>query len=149
MSRTVVMGFGNLLLCDDGIGVRIAEELRGRGLPDGVEVVDGGVASLDVLHTVRDAAKWIIVDALVGGNEPGAVYRLTPDDLGPCQPEPVYSLHQLSLPDALAAVAAQGKLPPTVIYGVEPENTGLGLELSPAVAAALPKVIDLIMREVL
>jgi hydrogenase maturation protease len=147
VSRTVVIGFGNLLLSDDGVGIRIAEELR-RRLPEDVEVLDGGVASLDVLDTVRDAGRWFIIDALAGGNEPGSVYRLIPADLGCGKAEQPFSLHQFSLADALAMAAARAALPPTVIYGVEPQNIELGLELSPAVAAALPRVVELIMREV-
>ncbi|HWQ61846.1 MAG TPA: hydrogenase maturation protease [Negativicutes bacterium] len=148
MGRTVVAGFGNLLMGDDGIGVHVVRELHGHDLPDGVELVDGGVASLEVLGTLLDAAKLIIVDALTGGGEPGAVYRLTPADLGAVPATAGYSLHEFSLPQSLALLAETAVLPPIVIYGVEPASLAMGLELSPPAAAAARRVVDLILTEV-
>jgi hydrogenase maturation protease len=147
MGRTVVAGFGNLLMGDDGVGIHVVRELNARGLPAGVEAVDGGVASLEVLGSMLDAARLIIVDALSGGGEPGSVYRLTPDDLGPVPATAGYSLHELNLPQSLALLAETAALPPIVIYGVEPANLETGLELSPPAAAAVKRVADLIMAD--
>jgi hydrogenase maturation protease len=148
MGRTVVVGFGNLLMGDDGVGVHVVRALAGRALPAGVEVQDGGVASLEVLGSLRDAARVVIVDALTGGGEPGAVYRLMPADLGQVSAAPGLSLHDFSLPQALALLEKTGPLPPIVIYGVEPASMATGLELSPPVAAAARRVADLIAAEV-
>ncbi len=148
MGRTVVVGFGNLLMGDDGVGVHVVRALAGRALPAGVELVDGGVASLEVLGALRGAARVVIVDALTGGGEPGAVYRLTPADLGPASATPGLSLHDFSLPQALALLARTGPLPPIVIFGVEPAAMQTGLELSAPVAAAALRVADLVAAEV-
>ncbi len=147
MGRTVVVGFGNLLMGDDGVGIHVVRALAARGLPPGVEAVDGGVASLEILGSLLDAAKVIIVDALAGGGEPGAVYRLTPTDLGQAAAPPGYSLHEFTLPQALALLAQTATLPPIVIFGVEPAAMDMGLELSPPVAAAAGRVADLIAVE--
>ncbi|MDR7868030.1 MAG: hydrogenase maturation protease [Sporomusaceae bacterium] len=147
MGRTVVVGFGNLLMSDDGVGIHVVRELATRTLPPGVDTVDGGVASLDILGSLLDAARIIIVDALAGGGEPGSVYRLTPDDIGTAAAPPGYSLHEFTLPQTLALLARSATLPPIVIFGVEPAGMDMGLELSPPVAAAARRVADLIAAE--
>ncbi len=147
MARTVVVGFGNLLMGDDAVGIHVVRELASRELPPGVETVDGGVASLEILGSLLDAARIIIVDALAGGGEPGSVYRLTPDALGTAASPPGYSLHDFTLPQALALLARTAELPPIDIFGVEPAGMDLGLELSPPVAAAARRVADLIAAE--
>lgn len=147
MGRTVVAGFGNLLMGDDGVGIHVVQALAARGLPEGVEVVDGGVASLEVLGSLLDAGRLIIVDALTGGGEPGAVYRLTPADLGPVPAKAGFSLHEFSLPQSLALLAETAVLPPIVIYGVEPASLAMGLELSPSAAGAARRVVEFIMAD--
>ncbi len=148
MERTVVAGFGNVLMGDDGVGIHVVRGLAAHALPAGVELVDGGVASLAVLGTLLDAARIIIVDALGGEGEPGDIYRLTPADLGPTSLAPGYSLHEFSLPQSLALLAMTATLPPIVIYGVKPASLAMGLELSPPAAAAARRVVDLILAEV-
>ena len=147
MGRTVVAGFGNLLMGDDGVGIHVVRELATHALPGGVELVDGGVSSLEVLGSLLDAARIIIVDALTGGGAPGDIYRLTPADLVPA-PAAGYSLHEFSLPQSLALLATTAPLPPIVIYGVEPASLAMGLELSPPAAAAARRVVDLVLAEV-
>ncbi len=148
MARTVIVGFGNLLMGDDAVGIHVVRELAAGGLPPGVEAVDGGVASLEVLGSLLDAARIIIVDALAGGGEPGTVYRLTPAELGAVSGEQGFSLHEFSLPQALALLSLTAELPPIVIFGVEPAAMEAGLELSPPVAAAAGRVAALIAAEV-
>lgn len=150
MARTVVAGFGNLLMSDDGVGIHVVRALaaHAHALPDGVELVDGGVSSLEVLGSLLDAARIIIVDALAGGGEPGAVYRLTPADLRTVPAAPGYSLHEFSLPQTIALLAATAQLPPIVIYGVEPASLAMGLELSPPATAAARRVVDLVLADV-
>lgn len=147
MGRTVVVGFGNLLMGDDGVGIHVVRELAARKLPRGVETVDGGVASLEILGSLLDAACIIIVDALAGGGEPGTVYRLTPAELGTAVASPGYSLHEFTLPQSLALLDRTATLPPIVIFGVEPAVMDMGLEMSPPVAAAAMRVADLIAAE--
>jgi hydrogenase maturation protease len=147
LMRTVVVGFGNLLMGDDGVGIHVVQALAAAGLPGAVELVDGGVSSLEVLGSLRGAARIIIVDALTGGGEPGSVYRLTPADLGEAPARPAFSLHDFTLAQSLALLARTAPLPPTVIYGVEPARLEQGLELSPPVAAAAARVAALIKEE--
>jgi hydrogenase maturation protease len=147
MKEIYVVGFGNLLMSDDGVGIRVAQAMAEDRLPAGVSVVDGGVSSLEVLGPLLAADKVIIVDALTGGGEPGTVYRLTPADLADVQGTEMFSLHDFSLPQTLALLSARAKLPPMVIYGVEPAAVAMGLELTPAVAVAAARVRELILAE--
>ncbi|EAX48502.1 hydrogenase maturation protease [Thermosinus carboxydivorans Nor1] len=147
MNETVVVGFGNLLMGDDGAGIRVVERLNALGLPPGARALDGGVASFEVLAGLRQAQAVIIVDALAAGGAPGAIYRLTPADLGAAAPDRVYSLHDFTLLEALHLAAKVAPLPRIVIYGIEPASVELGLELTPPVAQAVERVAHLILDE--
>lgn len=148
MKKNYVVGFGNLLMGDDGVGIQVVQALAKDELPSGFAAVDGGVSSLEVLGTMLDAGRIIVVDALSGGGEPGTVYRLMPADLGSATPPAALSLHDFTLAQAIALLAVGSTLPPMVIYGIEPADMAMGLELSPPVAAAAARVKDLILAEV-
>ena len=143
----LVLGVGNILLSDEGIGVRVAEAMQQMKLPDNVEVLDGGTASMALLDTLRDRDRVIIIDAVKGKHHPGTIYRFTPADIN-VQREIITSLHQLGVLDALTQVEFLGHAPrDVVLYGIEPEDIGLSLELTPDVRAAIPRVIELVLSE--
>ena len=143
----LVLGVGNILLSDEGVGVRVVEVLQRMKLPVGVEVLDGGTASMALLDSLSNRDGVIVVDAVKGNHDPGTIYRFTPADMN-AQKEIVTSLHQVDLLDALAQVEFLGRAPhDVVLYGIEPKNIGLGLELTPEVEAAIPRVIELVHSE--
>lgn len=144
MLRRVVIGFGNLLMGDDAVGIHIVRELAALSLPSDVELVDGAVASFEALSDARDADEIIIADALTGGGQPGDIYQITPDDLGEVAAAGSFSLHQFSLTEALYLTKQAGPMPPVIIYGVEPGAVELTLELSPPVQAAAKRTAQLI-----
>ncbi len=149
MGRKIVLGIGNLLLRDDGIGVHLVRALEDRRLPPDVEVIDGGTAGCDLLPLLSGAEKIIIVDALKGGEPPGAVYRLTPQDFQQQADYDVISLHDIGIMDALKMLELMdGYMPAAVIIGVEPGQIEVGLDLTPEVSASLPFILDLVMREI-
>jgi len=148
MGRKVVLGIGNLLMKDDGVGVHAVRALEKCQLPPDVELVDGGTAGCDLLPFMSGAEKIIIIDALKGGGPPGAVYRLTPEDCGKQTLDSTISLHDLGILTALHDLALlEGKIPPCVIIGVEPGEIDWGMELTPEVAAVLPRVLELVQKE--
>lgn len=145
--RIVVLGVGNELLKDEGVGIHIVRALEAMTLPDGVEVIDGGT-SPDALHLVQGADKLVIVDAVKGGGDPATVYRFTPKDVALDHKEPL-SLHEMGLLENLSLLAQLGDAPKDiVIIGVEPKDMDLGLELSPEVRGIVPKTIKAILQEV-
>jgi hydrogenase maturation protease len=135
--RLLVAGLGNLLLQDDGVGVHAVRALRGV-LPKSVCVAEIGTAVLDAMHLIERATCILAIDALRAGGPPGAVYFCRASDLSSvAQPA---SLHEATLITALELIP--GLQPEVWVLGVEPDVIDYGLELSPAVAAALPRVLQ-------
>jgi len=143
MGRFVV-GIGNILLRDEGIGCHVAHALERVPLPD-VEVIDGGTCP-DVLQVVGDADKLVIVDAVRGGGMPGQIYRFRPEDIAMDQKR-VVSVHDMSLINGLKLMQLWHNIGDTVIIGVEPRELSWGLELSPELQEKMPQIIDAILGE--
>ena len=148
MRKVVVLGMGNMLLKDEGIGVHIAQTMQELPSPDGIEmeVVDGG--TLPDVIPLEGVDKLIVVDAVKGGGEPGTIYRFHPDDI-----RTEYgintSLHQVTLLENLWMMERFGHKPEEVIIiGVEPADISAGLELSTGLQERVPLIIDTVMNEV-
>ena len=147
--KVVVVGVGNILCGDDGIGVRAAELLNLEPLPPEVSVLDGGTIGIDILYLIEDADYAIIIDAIDGGAEPGAMFRIPWEDIADDKPEEqMTSLHDFNLVTVLSLANYLGKMPRVVIFGVQPENIKLGDETSPAVNATLPALIQSVKKEI-
>ncbi len=137
--RILVLGVGNPLMRDDGVGPRVVELLlSGYRFPDNVEVVDAGTMSFMILDLFREIDRLIVVDAVDNtGHPPGTVTTLTPEEIAPNQV--MHSLHDTRLVDVLAAASLMGNAPDTVAVGIQIEAIEEWvLELSPAVEAAVP-----------
>jgi hydrogenase maturation protease len=147
MQPTLVMGIGNILLRDEGVGVRVIEAMRGADLPHRAEFVDAGTAGADLVDLIADRQKLIIVDAIEAGSPPGTVFRLTPEDLAPADGASI-SLHQIGLVESLAIAGHLGCRPrEIVVVAIQPGEIAPGLALTGEVAAAVPKAIALVMAE--
>ena len=144
--KTVVAGIGNVLLKDEGIGVHVVREMARMNLPDRVELVDIGTSTLDLLAYIEDAEKLVIVDALEGGEEPGAIYRFKPEELILKEKTPG-SAHQLGPMDTLRMAKRLGRQPRTVIIGVEPAAIDWGMDLSPNLGRRMTAIVEAVMRE--
>jgi hydrogenase maturation protease len=144
----LVLGVGNILLSDEGIGVRVIEALQDRyRIPPEVEVIDGGTAGMDLLDTLSGRRQVIIVDAVRTGGPPGSIVRLV-DEQVPAFFRSRISPHQLGLSDVLAALSILGSEPQAVtVIGVEPADLSIGLELSPVLAARLDELVERVVGE--
>ncbi|MBW1981726.1 MAG: HyaD/HybD family hydrogenase maturation endopeptidase [Deltaproteobacteria bacterium] len=146
--KIVILGVGNLLMSDEGVGIHAVQELMRRKLPAEVEVVDGGTSTLDLLPHLHKARRVIIIDVIKAGGEPGDIYRCRPEDLQENQEQPL-SLHQVDFAHLMKMAELMGyQIGPAVIYGMEPAVIGWGMELSPIVAAKMPKLLELVLEEV-
>lgn len=146
--RILVLGVGNALMRDDGIGPRVVELLlSGYTFPENVEVVDSGTMSFMILDVLRDADKLIVVDAVKDTGEPaGTVFRLSPEEIAPNQV--MHSLHDTRLVDVLQALDLMGSMPETVAIGVQIESIeDWVLELSEPVSAAIPVAAAAVLEE--
>jgi hydrogenase maturation protease len=146
--KVVVLGVGNLLLGDEGVGVHLIQKLREMQLGEGVELVDGGTSLLDFIPQRKDVSKLIIVDAIKLGGKPGTTYKICVDSSLLKGAKGMISLHQLGVVETLAIAQKMGKLPHTIIIGIEPKEIGYGLELSPEVERETEKMVNLILGEV-
>jgi hydrogenase maturation protease len=151
---TLVLGLGNPLRRDDGVGPRVIEALKDHGLPEGVTALDGGTGGLDLLHVIEGWERVVIVDAAevhteTGRTAPGQFIRFTPDHAHLVEETEHFSFHHAGLAEVLALARALDRhLPSIVILGVQPEDVGWGEGLSPVVEAGLPDLIDAVLEEV-
>jgi hydrogenase maturation protease len=146
--RIVVLGVGNILLSDEGVGVHAVNRLTELyDLPDGVEIIDGGTSGMDCLDQVSEADHLIIADCMRSKKEPGTITRLTGEQI-PAFFRTRISPHQVGLSDMLAALNFHDMMPKNIVlYGVEPESFALGMEPTPTIAARLPELVDRLAAE--
>jgi hydrogenase maturation protease len=149
MAETLVMGLGNILLSDEGIGVRVIEHLLEQyDFPEEVLVMDGGTLGLDLLPYLEEASRLVVVDAVQARKPPGTLIRLTGRQIPIFLDASKVSPHQEGLQDLLAVAMLKGYLPGEVIFwGAQIESLGVGLELSPAVAAQVDTLADRVLAE--
>lgn len=144
----VIVGLGNRLMGDDGVGVWVVQALMARDLPSWVEVVEVGTGGWTLLHVIEGAQKVIFIDAVSWGGSPGQIIRFRPEEVVSSCASRAVSLHTLDLLDALDLAHEIGECPEeVVIYGIQPRSVAQGMELSPDVAAALPEVVDRVLEE--
>lgn len=138
-SKVLVIGVGNTLLQDDGIGVRVAEALRAGG-EDGFEIVDGGTLGLSLLPAVEDAEAVIVVDASELDAPPGAMRIFFGEAIDRQLSGKQRTVHEVALADLFAAAALRGRCPARrALLAIQPACTEWGLEPTEAVAAAIPE----------
>ncbi len=144
----VVMGVGNILLRDEGVGVRALQRLeREYVFPDHVELVDGGVLALNLMAVLERADRLILLDAVRGGGEPGEIYVFDWDEVPP-RVRYKDSIHQIDFVETMSVLPLIAEPPKTTVIGVEPESIeDWDLGLSPPVAASLDRVIELAIEE--
>ena len=138
----LVLGIGNLLNTDEGIGVHAIRQLQARYPDSDVPMADGGTLGLNLLPLVEDATHLLLLDAVDAGREPGSVIELDKDDI------PIFggyrlSQHQLTFQEVLGLALIREKLPEHLyLIGIQPASLEIGVDLSPVVEAALPIMLD-------
>ena len=146
--RVVVIGLGNPLMGDDGLGLAVLEELRsGSALPANVELVDGGTWGLNLLPIIEDADELILIDAIDVGEAPGTFVRLEHDRL-PRYLATKISPHQVDLRDVLGLAELRGTLPAdTVALGLQPESVEMRSSLSDTVRCRVNTLAAAVVEE--
>ncbi len=148
--QITILGVGNILLRDEGIGVRVIEELKKSYVfPDNVCLVDGGTQGLWLMSTIQVCDHLVVVVAVVGGDEPGTLYRLEKSDL-PKGLRVKQSAHDSDLIEALNLCALLDREPKSVVViGVEPVDISpFSLELSPQISARIDDLVRMVISEV-
>jgi hydrogenase maturation protease len=146
--QITVLGVGNILFRDEGVGIRVIERLMEKyGFPENVSLVDGGVLGLNLLGVISEADRLIVVDAIRNGGHPGDLYRLVGEEI----PKRVFaknSLHQVDLLEALTLCQALDRVPVTVIIGIEPEDIStLSIDLTKAIHSKIDHLVEMVLDE--
>lgn len=147
--QTLILGVGNLLMSDEGVGVHVIQRLvAGYQFPEEVQVLDGGTLGMDLLYYLEGTENLLLIDAVQARKEPGTVIRLEGEDV-PAFMSIKISPHQLGVPDMLAAAKLKGNCYPEriVLWGVQPERIEIGLDLSPKVESRVDTIIENILDQ--
>lgn len=148
MAGDLILGVGNLLLTDEGLGIHAVRKLLDHpDLPENVEVVDGGTAGLGLLYHLEGVRRLVIVDAVETGGPPGTLVRLSGDKI-PAYMALKLSPHEITLPDFLAAAKLRDLYPEEVIvWGMQPASLEVGIDLSPALEEKLDELVNNVLAE--
>ena len=146
--KILILGVGNILYTDEGVGVRAVEQLlETYEFSDNVTLMDGGNLGMRLMEPLMACDYCIVLDAVLGGDVPGTVYRLTGEDLRKSLAFKD-SMHQSDLVDTLIYCELVGKRPDTVVIGMEPfDFKNMAVELSPDIAARVPHMIEVVLAE--
>ncbi|MDY6934623.1 MAG: HyaD/HybD family hydrogenase maturation endopeptidase [Spirochaetota bacterium] len=147
MQSTLIIGIGNILQSDEGIGVHIVNHILESGikLPEEVEVIDGGTSGFDLLPYMKGRDKIIIIDALRTDDVPGSIYRFSPDYA--LESHTSLSLHEVGIMQVIKMLYFMGENPKIEIIGIVPEDINtLNINISPAVRESIPKAVELILN---
>lgn len=147
MDKLLVIGIGNILLRDDGIGIHIINELQKEKLKYDIDLIDGGTSTLDLLGYFVENDKIIIVDSLKGGHPPGTIYKITPEELG-SYIKANSSLHDVQVLDIVKQANFMGYFPKVIIIGIEPEEIFYDMDLSETLNNEIPNIINIIKEEI-
>lgn len=143
--KIVILGLGNVLLGDEGVGVHAIRELSKLQYSRDVEIVDVGTAILEALPALEGADYIIIIDAMAGDRLPGTVYKIPFEQ---CRGNQVIaSVHGFDIFRTMS-LAGFDAHPEIMVFGVEPEFVGWSLELSDVVAQSIPHLIDAVTEEI-
>lgn len=146
--RILILGIGNILLKDEGVGVRVAEKMKELSLPPDVEVIDGGTGGLDLVYCIEGREKVVVVDAVKAGSPPGTLFRFTDKDLAGKKGF-IRSAHGIDFSDVVAVSNFLGSKPSQIIFlGIEPEDLSIGMELSAKIEKMIPVLINLVFKEI-
>lgn len=149
MATTLVLGLGNTIMSDDGVGPKVITRLKETEIcVADIDFLDGGTLGLDLLPYLEGVQRLILVDAVETGQPAGTLVRLTGDEV-PMALETKLSPHQMGMKDLLAVAQLMGQLPEEIILlGVQPQLIEMGTELSPPVAAVFPSLVLLVQNEI-
>jgi hydrogenase maturation protease len=147
LPRIVIIGVGNLLLKDEGVGIHVIKALQEMHLPADVELIDGGT-SPDLIAYTRAGDKMIIIDCAKSGGKAGSIYRFKPEDLAAGKGT-LTSVHEIGVRENLKLMEMTGNKPKEiVIIGIEPAEMDWGMELSKKLKKRLPDIIKVLLKEI-
>jgi hydrogenase maturation protease len=140
-TRLLVIGLGNILRSDDGVGVHLARALARESWPAGVRILDAGTPGLALLDLIQEADHVLILDAGDFAEPPASICVFTPDEVSSRSESSPLSIHQADVLGALRLGQALGIAPPMTLVAIQPRSLEPGTELSPTLTEAFPKLL--------
>ncbi len=145
--KTAIVGVGNILMGDEGFGVRVIQYLAKKDLPENISLIDAGTGFFNIASNLSKYEKVIIIDIARGGKAPGTIYRFTESDIKSDTAESV-SLHDFGVIESLKLERLVRKIPDNIIfYGIEPYKIELSMELSDFLKDKVSKVAEIVLKE--
>ncbi|WP_026765658.1 HyaD/HybD family hydrogenase maturation endopeptidase [Selenomonas ruminantium] len=147
-NEVTILGIGNVILRDEGFGVRVAEYLdKHYEFPDSVQIVDGGTLGIELTQYVTGTEKLLVIDSINGGAEPGTTFRFHNDDVMEHFQDKL-SAHEVGIQDVLGLLTVTGhKIPDVVVIGAQPYDVEAGVELSDGMMKLLPQMVEQALKE--
>mgnify|MGYP003412805925 CR=1 FL=1 len=146
--KIVIIGIGNLLLMDEGLGIHVINELEKQKLPQNVKVYDGGTGGFKLIDLMQGAEKVIFIDAVETGKVPGTITTFTSEEVYSLYPEKKFSLHDNDLLEVIKMAGLLEYLPEIEIVGVQPKTIHYGTELSNELKDAMPYIINTVLGKI-
>jgi len=147
-NEVTILGIGNVILRDEGFGVRVAEYLDTHyEFPESVQIVDGGTLGIELTQYVTGTEKLLVIDSINGGAEPGTTFRFHNDDVMEHFQDKL-SAHEVGIQDVLGLLTVTGhKIPDVVVIGAQPYDVEAGVELSEGMMQLLPSMVEQALTE--
>ena len=147
-NEVTILGIGNVILRDEGFGVRVAEYLdKHYEFPESVQIVDGGTLGIELTQYVTGTEKLLVIDSINGGAEPGTTFRFHNDDVMEHFQDKL-SAHEVGIQDVLGLLTVTGhKIPDVVVIGAQPYDVEAGVELSDGMMELLPQMVEQALSE--
>jgi hydrogenase maturation protease len=144
----LILGIGNILLRDEGVGVHVVQKMRDMDLPPGIDLMDGGTMGLDLLFYIEDREKVIVIDTVSAGDPPGTIYRFTDESLVQNKPF-LRTAHGIDFTDVIKTAELLKTKPKEIIFvGIEPADMSEGIGLSDIIAQRVPTLIKMVLKEI-
>jgi hydrogenase maturation protease len=147
-NKVVIIGVGNLLLMDEGIGIHVINELEKHKLPENVDIYDGGTGGFKLIDLMHEAKRVIFIDAVETGKAPGTITIFTSKDVRSIYPKKKYSLHDTDLLEVIKMAELLDNPPKIEIVGIQPKIINYGTTLSKELADSMPEIINTVLSRI-
>jgi len=147
-SKIAVIGIGNLLLMDEGIGVHTINELEKHDLPESIEIYDGGTGGFKLIDLMHGAARVILIDAVETGKAPGTVTIFSAEEVRSIYNKKKYSLHDTDLMEIIKMTEMLGNPPMIEIVGIQPKTINYGTILSKELAGSMSNIVNSVLKRI-
>ncbi len=147
-NKIVVIGIGNLLLMDEGIGVHTINELEKQDLPMSIEIYDGGTGGFKLIDLMHGAARVIFIDAVETGKAPGSVTIFSAEEVHSIYNKKKYSLHDTDLMEIIKMTEMLGNPPMIEIVGIQPKTISYGTTLSKELAGSMSNIVNCVLKKI-